>query len=782
MTPLRSLARVPAFTLASAFTLAIATAVIVTTFSLVHGILLRDLPYPNPDRLVLVKSVYGAGDDPSAVISPPDFGDRRNARSFSAAALWRPGAVNITEGEPERIESVSVTDGFFALVGEPARFTDPDQVYISDRLWQRRFGARRDVVGATLRIDNKPLVIAGVLPRAFAFPNPEVDVWLPLELLPADLADANRGNENVEMLARVRDGVSLEQAQAEMNVISAWARERVPERKQFLLDSKWRVELRSLREVTVGRFRAALFLLFGSAALVLLLSVANVGGLFLARTVGRARELAVRAALGAGQLRITRALAAEVATITAIGGTIGITLAMFALPFVARTGLPRANELRIDATVVAFAILLLIGIASAITLLIGMLAARTDAVVLRERSTTAAGARIRAALVTAQVAIAVTLVASGVLLSQSYRQLRAVEGGFDARDVLTFRVNLPRTVYDTADKRRAFFERLQSSLKNATGVVDASAISQLPLGKDNWTMSFLIEDFTPAPGEEPPGANIRLMLPRYAETMKIPLLRGRLFEERDRSDRPKVVVIDETAARRWWPGQDPIGKRISFSDATEEPLWREIVGVVGAVRHDALSAPPEAHVYLPLLQSASQSQAVFVVRGKGDLAKTAAAIVRSIDPMQPVHGVRTMQNVVDDASAQPRLRALLVILFASIGVLLASVGLYALLAYVVAARTREVGVRIALGATQSQVVRFVVRWSLRVTIVGIVTGIAGALAISRSMRALLFNVDPLAPTTYVVVAVAFIGVAMTASIVPALRAARIDPAIALKQE
>lgn len=784
MISLRSLARVPAFTLAAVLTLAVATAVIVTTFSLVNGILLRELPYPDADRLVLVKSVYGAGDDPAAAVSPPDFGDRRNARSFSAAALWKRDGVNITEGEPERLEAVRVTGQFFELLGvpRPELRADSDQAWISDRLWRRRFGARPEIVGSTVRIDNKPVTVAGVMPRSVAFPDREVDLWFPFDLTAGDLADANRGNEYMFMLARLRDGVSLAQAQAEMNVISTWAREHVPERRQYLLDSKWRVELRSLREDVVGRFQSALFLLFGAAALVLLLAVANVSGLFLARTIGRARELAVRAALGAGQARIARALAAEVAAVTVLGGAIGMALAAAALPLIARTGLPRANELRIDTTVAVFALLVLVAIAAAITLLIAALNARTDTIVLRERSATVAGARLRALLVTMQVAIAVTLVASGALLSQSYRRLRGVDTGFDPANVLTFRVTLPSTVYDTADKRRAFFERLQSSLKNAPGVTDASAVSQLPLSTDNWTISFWAEGQTTAPGQPPPGANVRLVMPGYTETMKIPLLRGRLFEPRDRGATPKVVLIDETAARRWWPGQDPIGKRITFSDLTEEPLWREIVGVVGAVRHDALSAPPEPHLYLPLLQSASQSEAVFVVRGTGDLSGNIRPIVRAIDPAQPVYGVRTMRQTLDDASAQPRLRALLVAIFASIGVLLASVGLYALLAYVVASRTREVGVRIALGATQGQVVRFVVRWAMRITLVGIAVGVAGALVMTRSMHALLFGVDPLAPTTYALVAAAFFGIAIIASVVPAIRAARIDPAIALRQE
>jgi predicted permease len=781
---LRSLTRVPAFTIATVLTIAVATAVIVTTFSLVYGIVLRDLPYPSADRLVMVKSVYGAGDDPAASISAPDFNDRRNARSFSAAALWSRVGANITEGQPERVEAARVTEQFFELVGlpRPRLRNGTDQVFISDRLWRRRFGADQDIVGTTLRIDNQPITIAGVLPATFAFPDREINLWLPLQLTPADLANANRGNEYLYMLARLRDGVSIAEAQAEMNGISAWARQQMPERRQFLQDSQWRIELDSLREDIVGRYRSALFLLFGAAALVLLLAATNVGGLFLARTVGRSRELAVRAALGAGSMRIARALAAEVALITFTGGAIGVAVAVFALPLIARTGLPRTNELRVDATIVAFTLFVLLAIAAAIATLIGALAARTDALVLRERSTTAAGARLRAILVAGQVAIAVMLVASGALLSQSYSRLRSVQAGFDPTDVLTFRVTLPQSVYDTPAKQRSFFERVQSELRHAPGVVDVSAVSELPLSTDNWTMSFTAEGRTTPPGQEPPGANIRRILPRYAETMKIPLLRGRAFDERDRDNAPKVVLIDETAARRWWPRQDPIGKRVTFSAADAETIvWREIVGVVGAVRHDALSAPPEPHLYLPMLQSSS-SQVVFVVRGSGDLARSARSVVRSIDPMQPLHAMQTMQRTLDSASAQPRLRAVLVAIFASIGVLLATIGLYALLAYIVASRTREVGVRMALGATEAQVVRFVIRWSLRVTAAGIAVGVIGALVMSRSMRALLFGVDPLAPSTYLLVAVGFMALAVTASIVPAFRAARIDPAIALKQE
>ncbi|HKR64681.1 MAG TPA: FtsX-like permease family protein, partial [Thermoanaerobaculia bacterium] len=447
----------------------------------------------------------------------------------------------------------------------------------------------------------------------------------------------------------------------------------------------------------------------------------------------------------------------------------------------ARTGLPRAAEVRIEATVVAFTLGIVALIAAGVSTLVVVWSARADTLALRDRTATAGSARARGLLVAAQVAIAVTLVASGALLLQSYRRLRAVETGFDPDGVLAFRVALPRTTYDTSAKQRAFFEQLQAKLSTTPGVTSVSAVSELPFGVEAWTMTFDVAGRTIPAGGETPSANTRLVLPGYTETMRIPLLRGRTLTARDSGDPPRAVVIDITAARRWWPNEDPIGKRITFSGNVPEPIWREVVGIVGAVRHDTLSAPAEPHIYMPLLQSGA-SQMYVVVRGRGDLTRDVRAVVRSLDPMQPVHGMKTMRQYVDDATAQPRLRATLVAIFAAIGVLLASVGLYALLAFIVASRTREVGVRIALGATPAQVVRFVVRWSLRVTAAGLAAGLLGAIAMTRAMRALLFGVDPLDPATYVLVAASFLILAVTASAVPAFRAARIDPAAALRQE
>ena len=777
--PLRLLRRAPAFTTAAVLTLAVAVGVIVTTFTLVNAILLRELPYPDPERLVLVHSKYGVGYGDSGAISAPDFHDRREARAFAGAAAWERRGVNLTEGEPERVEAARVTDGFWNLFGL-GRNQSQQSVQISDRLWRSRFGAR-PVVGRTIRIDDVPYTVAGVMPATFGFPEKNVDVWLPLELTAADFADGNRGNENLWMLARLRDGVSLAQAQAEMSVITERAREAVPDRRQFLIDSNWRVELTSLRNEIVGKYESALVLLFAAGALVLLLAVANVSGLFLARTVARTRELAVRHALGAGRMRIARELAAEVAAVTLAGAALGVFFAALALPLVARTGLPRAAEWRIDAVVVAFTLVMCAAIATGVSALIAAFAARADDLALRDRSATAAGARMRGILVAAQVAIAVTLVASGALLLESYRRLRAVETGFDPNGVIAFRLTLPRTTYGDSAKQRAFFERLQTRLKSTPRVLDASAISELPFASEAWTMTFDIHGRPVQSGQETPGANTRLVLPRYTETMRIPLLRGRTFQASDDANAPRVVVIDETAARRWWPNENPIGRRITFSGNVPNPTWREIVGVVGAVRHDALNKPAEPHVYLPLLQSGG-GQMYVVVRGPATLATDIRALVRSIDPMQPVHGLRSMQEYLDDATEQPRLRATLVAIFAAIGVLLAGVGLYALLAFIVASRTREVGVRVALGATPAAVVRFIVMWSLRVTAAGIALGLMGAVAMTHSMRALLFGVDPLDAATYALVAASFIVLAITASAVPAFRISRIDPAAALRHE
>jgi len=766
MPALRSLSRVPLVSSAVTLTFAVATAILAIVFALVWHILVRQLPYPDAERLVFVWNRYGATETHSSTLSPPDFNDYRHARSFANAAAYTPASVNLTQGEPRRLSATQITPGFFDVLGVAAPRLDEHSIILSDATWRTHFGARRDLVGNTILIDGVATRVAAVMPASFAFPDPNTEAWLPLVLTQEDFADANRGNENLVMIARMREGVTVAQAQAEIDVINRSVFHRVPDRVDFLKEVKWHVALFPLRDDLVQRARPALLLLLGAALLVALLAAANVTSLFLARTVARQKELSVRSALGASVWHLLRVVAFEALLLASVGIVVGLFVARVTLPQITLQGLPRAHEVRIDAAI-------MIGTAAFVLIAAAIIG---FGVALWSRRAASSATRLRAILVGAQVAIAVTLIVSGAMLFQTYRRLRGVELGFDPRNVLTFAVELPRSKYKMP-QRQAFFSELQARLKTLPGVVDASAVSDLPFSPNDWTATFNIEGVDHR--GKVPSAHVRVVLPDYARTMRIPVLRGRFFTTADREGALRVCLIDDEAARRYWPGQDPVGKRVQWGET-----MREVVGVVGSVRTTSLADDAEPHLYLPLLQR-HEWMLYGVVRVEGDaqrIANDVRTIIRSLDPAQPVFAVQSMDAYLDDAITQPRLRAVVVAGSAIVAILLALTGLYALLAYVVTTRTREVGLRIALGATPAHVMSFVVRWALRITAIGIVVGLAGALVMTRSMRALLFGIDPLDPATYVLVAFAFALVAIAAAALPALRAARIDPAVALRQE
>jgi putative ABC transport system permease protein len=777
MPTLRSLGRVPLLSSAVAITFAVATSILAIVFALVWHILVRQMPFADAQQLVFVWNRYGATEPQSSTLSAPDYNDYRHARAFSGAAAWTPSNVNLTEGEPKRLSATKVTPDFFRVLGVAPAIgadfgNDPHAVILSDAAWRTYFGARKDLT--TIQLDGVAMRVAGIMPRGFAFPDRTADVWIPLTLTEADFADANRGNENLVMIARLRDGVSVQQAQAEIDVIRRSVFDRVPDRVPFLRETKWHVEAFPLRDDLVRRARPALLLLLGAALLVTLLAAANVMGLFLARTVARQRELAVRAALGARRRHIVITLTTEILALAAIGVTLGLLVARAALPYVALEGLPRANEVRIDFAVVAITASIVLASAALIGLGIALWASSRSGP-LGERATTAniSATRLRATLVAAQVAIAVTLLTAGAMLAGSYKRLRSVELGFDPNHVLTFAVELPRAKYPRP-QRHAFFLELQQRLAALPGVSSASFVTNLPLSPNDWTATFDIEGYDP--NAQTPHAHMRVIAPDYARTMKLPVLLGRAFTEADRDGAPRVALIDDAAAKRYFPHQNAIGHRVIWND---KPL--EIIGVLGSTR-TSLADDAEPHLYYPRLQTSERALYGVVRTTNARVANDIRAIVRSLDPAQPVYAVQPLDTYLDDAIAQPRLRAAVVAASAIVAILLALTGLYALLAYIVVTRTREVGLRIALGATPSQVMRFVARWSLRITAAGIVFGLLGAIVMTRSMRALLFGVDPLDPLTYAFVVAAFVAVALAAGAVPAFRAARIDPAVALRQE
>lgn len=783
MLTVRSLLRAPLLSSAVIFTFAVTTAILAIVFALVWHILVRQLPFPDAERLMFVWNRYGAEKPESSAMSPPDFNDYRNARAFESAAAIRTASANLMLGEPRRLSVALVTPDFFRvfgvqpLVGNAFAPKEEDVVMLSEATWRGVFGARRDITGQSIIINGKPRRVAGVMPSRFAVPTREIEAWTPLHFTEQDFADANRGNENLTMVARLRPGVTPQQAQAEIDVINKSVFHRVPDRVSWLKESRWHVALFGMRDDLVKRAKPALLMLLAAALLVTLLAAANVMGLFLARTVARQKELAVRAALGAGRWKIARALAAEVVMLAGTGVVIGLVAARIAMPRITLSGLPRLEEVRIDSAVATITALLILGAATIIGYGIAAWASRQEQS-LAERSTTASApaTRLRAVLVATQVAIAVTLLTTGAMLLETYRSLRGVEIGFEPNNLITFAVELPRSKYQEAAPRQAFFSELQQRVSALPGVTSVAAVSDLPFSPNDWTGTFDIDAYK---GSDTPAAHVRVILPEYFSTMRIPILRGRAFTRADIQSAPRVALIDEAAAKKYWPNEDPIGKRVQWGTT-----WREVVGVVGSVRTSSLADDAQPHLYMPLLQR-NEWMMYGVARVDGDpqrVANDLRAIVRQVDPAQPVYAIRTMNEYLDDAIAQPRLRATVVAASAIVAILLAVTGLYALLAYIVATRTREVGLRIALGATPAQMVRFIARWALRITSFGILAGLAGALAMTRSMRALLYGIDPLEPSLYIVVIVTFAAVAIAAGTMPALRAARIDPAIALRQE
>lgn len=790
MLTIRQLLRAPLLSTAVTVTFAVTAAILAIVLALVWNILVRQLPYPEAERLVFVWNRYGAETPQSSAMSPPDFNDYQNARSFESAAAIRTANASLLVGEPVRVSVARVTPDFFRvfgvnpMAGRTFSAGEQDAVIISEGLWRSRFGARRAIVGSTVVIDDKAVRVAGVMPARFTVPDRETEAWMPLLFTESDFADVNRGNENLTMVARLKRGVSIAQAQAEIDVINKSVFFRVPDRVSFLKETKWHVALFGMRDDLVRRAKPALMMLLAAAVLVTLLAAANVMGLFLARTVARKKELSVRAALGAGKAVIARALAMEVVALGAAGVLIGLIAAKFAIPRITLVGLPRLEEVRLDAAVAAVTALVVLGGATLIGYAIAMWAARNQDPLAERASTGSAPAtRMRAVLVAVQVAIAVTLLTSGAMLLETYRRLRGVEIGFDPEHVVTFAVELPRSKYDNRTKRQVFFEQLEQRLAVLPGVKSISGVTDLPFSPSDWTGTFDIDGYT---GSKQPAAHVRVILPSYFATMRIPVLRGRTFTRADRDGSTLVALIDDAAARRYWPNQDPIGKFLTWGSEK-----RQVVGVVGSIRTSSLTDDAQPHLYMPLLQRNDWTMyGVMRVEGNANGGEGAAsrlgndvrALVRQLDPSQPVYAIRTLNDYLDDAIAQPRLRATVVAGSAVVAILLAVTGLYALLAYIVATRTREVGLRIALGATPMQMVRFIARWALRVTTAGIVAGLAGAVVMTRSMRALLFGIDPLDLGTFAFVIVAFAVVAVAAGAMPAMRAARVDPAIALRQE
>ena len=767
-------------------------------FSLINAFLLRPMPYRDSERLVWVQqNILKSG--AAGAVAYPDFVEwKRQNHVFAELAAIQFDQFNVTgPEEAERILGARVSAGFFPLLGvSPTRgrafLPEEDSpggnrvVILSQGLWQRRFGSQPDILGQALTLNGTSYTIVGIMPADFRFP-PTCELWTPLAL---DVNRAGWGNHFLAAIAGLKPGVGLGKAQAEMATIARRLEQQYPDS-----NAGWGVTVVPLHEFLVRESRPALFTLLVAVVFVLLIACANVANLLLARAAARTKEIAIRLALGAGRFRIIRQMLTESVLVSMLGGAVGLLLALWGTRLLA-TAMPfyllSLQTVRIDGYVLAFTLLisvltgLIFGLAPALQVSKGAL---NETLKEGGRRSAPGGSRgrLRGILVVSEVALALMLLVGAGLLMKSFARLQQVNPGFRSEKVLTMEMSLPPARYSKPFQRAAFYRQLLEKIATLPGVQSAGAVTQLPLGGRSSTRAFAIEGRpAPPPGQgERIGAGHRVVTPGYFRAMSIPLRRGRQFTDQDAEGAPGVVLINETMARRWWPNEDPLGKRIALytSPQTVGP-WLQIVGIVGDVKHRGLAAEIDPEMYLPHMQTFSAAMFV-AVRTVADPASMAAAVraqVRALDRDLPVSSIRTMEKVLADAVAQPRLRVWLLGGFAALALILAVMGLYGVISYSVTQRTHELGVRMALGAQTPDLLRLVVAQGMLVTLIGLGIGLAGAFALTRLLASLLFSVSATDAAIFTAVPLLLALVALAATAIPARRAARLDPMTALRYE
>ena len=796
---LRTCARNPAFSVVVVITLALGIGMTTAVFTVVNGVLLRPLPYRDPDRLVML--FYGHHGSVSPWLSPPDVRDYVGpSDAFAEASSVVPVTVNITgAGDPERLQGARVSWNFFRLLGVSTPLgrafapsdgqSDGNQIVLSDGLWRRRFGGRLDVVNSTTTLDGHNVTIVGVAPATLKFPA-AAEFWQPLIFNPRDLAPAARGAQWVHVLARLKDTVSAAEATTALQTVADRLATEFPQTEK---DATLLVT--PLQERIVGDIRPTLVTLFGSVLLVLLIACANVANLQLVRGQARGRELAVRAALGASRRRLIAQLLTESLVLGVLGGAAGAGVAFSVVRAVVLFGpasIPRLPTLSVDLHVLAFGL--------AMTVVTSIACGLTPALSLSGRSTHrsfalssrrtigAIGTGARRVLVISELAGAAMLLVGAGLLVRSYVQLQHVETGFDPKGVTTFSLSLPAARYADPASPRAFVSALLLRLKANPGVQSAAVAMGLPFTSDlNVITGFRHEGQLEPDSASMPTASLRIVSPEYFAMMKIPIRGGRPFDGRDTATSPEVVLINERTARRFFSGQNPLGQQIRIGaelarDGRNGP--KTIVGVMGDIKYGGLDEDTPTEIYLPYEQHPVDAFTVAVRTSADGIASLATLrhAVAGLDPLLPLANVKGLPALVDASLAERRFTTLVFLTFAAIAVALSVIGVYGLLAYLVAQRRREIGLRLAVGASRSDVVWLFVREGAALTLIGLSAGLAGALAAGRLISGLLFAVTPADPATLATVVCALAGAAACATYLPARRAAGVDPNEALKAE
>jgi putative ABC transport system permease protein len=799
---LRDLIRHPGFSAGILVSLSLGIGAATAIFTVMNAVVLRPLAYDRPERLVVIGEIEARKDDRLQPVSPANFADwRKQAQSFEDVAATIPWNFILTgSDEPEQITGARVSQRLFPLLGiqpilgrtflaEEDRFGAKPAVLLSEGLWRRRFGGRADALGQTMLLNGQYHQIVGVLPFFPQFFARQAELWVPVAFAPQELS--NRGFGYVSVVGRLRAGATLSRAAAEMQPIAQRLAEAYPE-----TNAGRSVKLVALHDYVVGDFHVVLLILSGAVALVLLSGCANAASLMLVHVTSLRRESAIYLAIGAGRWNVVRKLLMESLLLSAVSAVLGVLLAYGACRALVAFGavdIPRLKEIGLDMRVVGFTAGLSVLIGLVFGVVPALRASRPDLVVLLKGGKGGSFTRwrwnsARNWLVVAEVSVAMMLLVGASLLIESFQRLQNVNPGFRSDHLLSMRIALPKTRYGQPWQQTAFYDRMLERVSSVPGIQSAGTVTSLPFSGNSITVKFrILSGAVPAAGENFE-AGYSATSPGYFRTMGIPTVKGRFFTEQDKAEQPPVAVINEMMAQRYWPNEDPLGKKILLQPtaalSSGAPAPREIIGIVGNVKHTSLAAQPRAEVYVPYAQFPMLFTTLAVRTIQDPLAMSPAVQreIRTIDRDQPVFRVITLDQLIATSVAQPRLRSWLIAVFALVTLVLAAAGLYSLIAYSVQQRIREIGIRMALGATRGDVLRLVIAERAAVVAAGLLLGSAGALACTRMLSGFLFDVHPADPLTFVRVVVFLAAVALAAGYIPARRAAQIQPSSALRHE
>lgn len=804
---LRQLRKSPGFAAVAVITLALGIGANTAIFSVVNGVLLRPLPFQDPDRLVRIWHVPPPKSFPGMTlfsVSAANYIDwERQNHVFQQMAIYSFHGFTLTGIQtPDQVQASTVSPGFFATLGVQPMLgrvfsSDEDQpgrshvVVLSHRFWQEHLGSNADIVGHDITLDGQGYLVAGVMPPSFRIPD-FAQLWTPMAW--SDQERAVRGEHHYMVVARLKPGINVNQAQAEMTTISDRLQQLYPAD-----DKGWGAVVMPLHDDLVSDVRPALLVLLGAVAFVLLIACVNVTNLALAKTLSRQKEIAIRTALGASAARVLRQILTETVVLALAGGAVGLAFAHFGIRLIMAflaDKLPRSVEVGLDSRVLVFT--------AVISILTGIVAGVLPAVRLTKKDVNSAlkqgmrgtdsdssGHRTRSILVVAEVALSVVLLFGAGLMIRSFRQLQSVNPGFESQGVLTMTVSVSDAKFPSPTQQVSFFDQVLQRVRALPGVGSAGVIDAIPLTGNGSHQPIAIEGRPVLPMSEQPEVDVRLVSPEYVDAMRIPVVRGRNFADTDVAGRTTVILISQSMAKQFWPGEDPIGKRLTLEFSPGSV--REVVGVVGDVKDDGLDQTrPPATLYVPLAQVSAPVDGgwnsfpmTLVVRSASNPSGLVSAVsnsIHSVDPEIPLKDILTMDDLVNNSMSQQRFNMLLLGAFAGLALLLAAIGIYSVLSYSVKRRVQEIGIRLALGARIGDVLRMVVVEGMKPTLLGVVVGIIGAFALGRVLSSLIYGVKSTDPATFLAVAAVLSMVALFASIIPAYRAAKVDPMVAVRYE